>query len=122
MKKSENLLKILETRLDNVVYRLGFADSRSQARVLVNHGHFNINDKKVNIPSFNLKPGDVIKIKAVQRNKPFAKLAEKLKTKEIPGWLNLDLKDLSAKVLHQPKKENFEMKINIPMIVEFYSQ
>src|SRR3989338_10445290 len=108
----ENLLKILETRLDNVVYRLGFADSRSQARVLVNHGHFNINDKKVNIPSFNLKPGDVIKIKAVQRNKPFAKLAEKLKTKEIPGWLNLDLKDLSAKVLHQPKKENFEMKIN----------
>lgn len=119
----ENLMKILETRLDNVIYRLGFASSRSEARVLTNHGHFKVNDVKVNIPSFNVKTGDIIKIKQSSRNsKRFANLSEKLKKVEIPGWLNLDLKDLSAKVLNQPTKENFESKINSQMIVEFYSK
>jgi len=119
----ENLMKILETRLDNVIYRLGFASSRAQARVLTNHGHFRVNDAKVNIPSFNVKTGDIIKIKQSSRkSKAFAGLSEKLKKVEIPGWLNLDTKDLSAKVLHQPAKENFESKINSQMIVEFYSK
>ena len=119
----ENLMKILETRLDNVIYRLGFADSRASARTYVNHGHFTVNGGKVNIPSFNVKTGDIIKIKkSSQTSKQFSNLAEKLKKKEIPGWLNLDLKDFGAKVLHQPSKEFFELKINTPMIVEFYSR
>lgn len=119
----ENLMKLLETRLDNVIYRLGFAKSRAQARVLTNHGHFTINGSKVNIPSFIVKTGDIIKIKkSSATSKQFANLNENLKKIEIPGWLNLDVKDLSAKVLHQPSKENFEQKINSQMIVEFYSK
>lgn len=119
----ENLLKILETRLDNVAYRLGFADSRAQARTLVSHGHFNVNGKKVNIPSYNVKVGDIIKVKESSRkSKQFSILSEKIKKIEVPGWLNLDVKEFSAKVLHLPAKENFEMKINAPMIVEFYSR
>ncbi|MFH0955864.1 MAG: 30S ribosomal protein S4 [Candidatus Falkowbacteria bacterium] len=119
----ENLMKILETRLDNVIYRLGFAPSRAEARVLVSHGHFRVNDVKVNIPSFNVKTGDIIKIRQSSRkSKRFADLSGKLKKLEIPGWLNLDIKDLSAKVLNQPTKENFESKINSQMIVEFYSK
>ncbi len=119
----ENLMKILETRLDNVIYRLGFAKSRAQARILTNHGHFTVNGTKVNIPSFSVKTGDIIKIKkSSAASKQFANLAENLKKIEIPGWLNLDAKDLSAKVLHNPSKENFESKINSQMIVEFYSK
>lgn len=119
----ENLMKILETRLDNVIYRLGFASSRAEARVLINHGHFRINSVKVNIPSFNVKTGDIISIRqSVRKSKPFNNLQEKLKKMEIPGWLNLDLKNLNVKVLHQPAKENFEAKINSQVIVEFYSK
>jgi small subunit ribosomal protein S4 len=119
----ENLLKILETRLDNVIYRLGLAVSRSEARSLVSHGHFKVNDKKVNIPSFNVKTGDIIKVKESSRTgKRFSNISERLKKVEIPGWLNLEVKDLSAKVLHQPTKENFELKANTQMIVEFYSR
>ena len=119
----ENLMQILETRLDNTVYRLGFAPSRAQARTLTAHGHFIVNDKKVNIPSFTVKTGDIIKIKpASRRGKNFADLAERLKKQEAPGWLNLDLKELSGKVLHAPQKENFETKINTQLIVEFYSK
>ena len=119
----ENLMKILESRLDNVIYRLGIAASRAQARTLVNHGHFQVNGKKVNIPSFNVKTGQIIKIKpSSQTSKQFNNLAEKIKKTEVPGWLNWDIKDLSAKILHQPGKENFESKINTQMIVEFYSR
>lgn len=119
----ENLLKILETRLDNVIYRLGLAVSRAQARTLVAHGHFKVNDKKVNIPSFSVKTGDIIKIKEASRqSRQFANLADKLKTIVIPGWLYFENKDFSAKVLHLPAKENFELNINVPIIVEFYSR
>ncbi len=119
----ENLLKALETRLDNVIYRLSFAFSRSQARQLVNHGHFTVNDKKVNIPSYQVKSGDVIKIRlSSQKNKAFNNLSEKLKKAEVPGWLNLNQKELTGKVLHQPSKDDVEMKINKQMIVEFYSR
>lgn len=119
----ENLLKILESRLDNVIYRLELAKSRAQARVLITHGHFTVNDKKINIPSYIVKTGDIIKIKPSSRNgRQFADIAERLKKIEVPGWLNFNVKDLSAKVLHQPGKENLEMKINTQMIVEFYSR
>jgi len=119
----ENLMKILETRLDNAVYRLGFAQSRAQARTLVAHGHFTVDDVKVNIPSYNLKTGQIIKIKPASRtSKQFSNLSERLKKIEAPGWLNLEIKDFSAKMLHQPAKENFEANVNTQMIVEFYSR
>ena len=119
----ENLLKLLEKRLDNVVYRLGLASSRSQARQLVSYGHLVVNGKKVNIPSYQVKTGDIVKIKeSSKKNKIFGSLSEKLKKTEVPGWLNFDYKELTAKVLHDPAKENFEMSINTPMIVEFYSR
>ncbi len=119
----ENLLKLLELRFDNVVYRLGFADSRKQARQLVGHGHFNINGRKVNIPSYIMKEGDVIEIKERSKNfKHFKELAEKIKKHQAPGWLNLDAKSLSGKVLHQPGVKDIQTNINAQMIVEYYSR
>lgn len=119
----ENLLKILETRLDNVIYKLGIANSRSEGRVLVSYGHFKVNDKIINIPSYNVRPGDIIKINEASRNiKMFSNLSEKLKTRETPGWLNFDIKNFSAKALHEPKKDSFEMIIRPQMIIEFYSR
>ena len=119
----ENLLKMLETRLDNTVYLLGFADSRGHARQLINHGHFTVSGKKINIPSYQVEPGDIIKIKKNSvKVKAFSNLGEKFKKQEAPGWLNIDIKDLAGKVLHQPKKGDLNMKINTQMIVEFYSR
>ncbi len=119
----DNLFKLLELRLDNVIFRLGLASSRGQARQLVNHAHITINDKKVNIPSYSLKTGDVIKINKSSLNNKFFKEAEaRLKNAEIPGWLNFDIKAMEAKVLHEPSKEDINTKINAQMIVEFYSK
>lgn len=122
----ENLLKLLEMRLDNTVYRLGLATSRARARQLVSHGHLLVNDRRVNIPSFQVKAGDVVKIKKKSQNqKPFRELVEKLSGQEkldIPGWLNFDKKELSGKVLHQPTKNDIQTNINTQMIVEFYSK
>lgn len=119
----ENLLRLLETRFDNTVYRLGFADSRNQARQFINHGHFTINGKKVDIPSYQVRTGDIIAIKKSSKdNKIFKNLSNKLKKAEIKGWLNLDIAEFSGKVLHAPKKDDLETKINTPMIVEFYSK
>jgi small subunit ribosomal protein S4 len=119
----ENFLKFLEMRLDNAVYRLNFAQSRSQARQLVNHGHFTVNGRKVNIPSYNLKAGDVI---AIKENKAHAKifngLKERLKNKEIPGWLNIDMEKLTAKVLQKPDTNVIKPNFNIQMIIEYYSR
>ncbi len=119
----ENLLKILETRFDNVIYRLGFASSRAQARELVNHRHFNINDVNVDIPSYQVKTGDIIKLKKTSENKKiFKNIKDKLKKTSVPGWLNLNIDDLSAKTLHLPGKNDVESKINTQVIVEFYSK
>jgi len=119
----ENFLKLLETRLDNAVYRLGFADTRFQARSMINHGHITINGKKVDIPSHRVKTGDIIAIKeSSKKDKPFANLPEKLKKATLPSWLNLDINNLSAKVLHDPIREDAEQKINTQLIVEFYSR
>jgi small subunit ribosomal protein S4 len=115
-------LKLLERRLDNVVYRAGFASSRAQARQMVNHGLFFVNDKKVNIPSYSVKPGDVIKIKSNKKNsKIFSDLAEKSKNKEVPGWIHFD-KNLSAKILHQPGIEAINPNFNTQIIVKYYSR
>lgn len=118
-----NLLVSLETRLDNLVYRGGLASSRYQARQLVNHGHFLVNNKKVDIPSYQVKEGDVIKIKdKSKRSKHFKTIKEKIKQIETPGWLNLDSEDMVIKVLHNPKKEDLDkVNFNTQMIIEHYS-
>lgn len=120
-----NFLRSLEMRLDNVVYRAGFASSRSQARQIVNHGHLTVDDKKVDIPSFQVKIGQVIKVKkSCQKNKYFRDLPEKLKTlaPEQKSWLASDTKDLSVKVLHEPRQQDLPSNIKTYMIIEFYSK
>ena len=122
----ENLLKLLETRLDNVVFRLGIATSRIQARQFVGHGHIRVNDKKVDIPSFQVKQGDVVRVKSSSKKyKYFRELLEKLtKTKNATalGWLNFESKELSGKVLHQPSLKDINTNINTQMIIEHYSK
>jgi len=119
----ENLLKMLETRFDNVIYRIGFASSRAQAREMVNHRHFTINGKGVDIPSYQVKTGDVVQIKKASANKKmFKNIKDRLKKVSAPGWLNLNIDDLSAKMLHLPGKDEVELKINTQIIVEFYSK
>lgn len=119
----DNFIKLLETRFDNVVYRIGLGESRNQARQMINHGHFMINGEKVNIPSFHVKTGDEIAIKVNKREaKLFKNMEDKLKKKEVPGWLNLDLKKLTAKVLHKPNVKEMRPNFNIQMIIEYYSR
>ncbi|MBI4812138.1 30S ribosomal protein S4 [Candidatus Falkowbacteria bacterium] len=122
----ENFFKLLETRLDNAVYRAGFAKSREQARQLISHGHFTINNKKVNIPSYQLKIGDIVKIKeSGKRSKHFRDLIESFKLRKIeaPGWLSVDIKELAVKVSYSPNQKDIKnININPQMIVEFYSR
>jgi len=119
----ENLLSILESRLDNVVYRLGFAMSRAEARQLVRHGHFTVNGHKVDIPSYLVKPGEVITLKDSSRD------LEKIKTsvetnsfRQPPKWLDIDKNTLTAKVLALPAKEDIDLPIEEHLIVELYSK
>ncbi len=119
----ENFVKLLEQRFDNAIYRIGFASSRAQARQMVNHGLFTINDKKVNIPSYTLTAGDVIAVKSNKKNlKIFKNLSEKLKKKEIPGWINFDIKTMQAKILHLPDIKSVKPSFNVRVIVEYYSR
>ncbi len=119
----KNFLGLLESRLDNVIFRLGFATSRAQARQLVNHGHFMVDDHKVDIPSFIVKAGQVIKVRKKSEKSPyFRNITEALTRTERPGWLNLDPKTQVAKVLHLPKDEDLPPGINMQMIIEFYSK
>lgn len=118
-----NLIRLLENRLDNIVFRLGFSFSRAQARELVAHGHFLINNKKVNLPSYQMKIGDTIEIK--ERSKKsifFQDIAKKLKTKKCPSWLSLDIKSLKGKIESLPNEEEVEAGINWSKIIEFYSK
>ena len=120
---AETFIQLLETRLDNVIYRAGYATSRNQARQLVNHGLFTVNDRKADIPSFQLKSGDVVKIKSNKKNaKVFKDLKDKLKKAQVPGWINLNSEDLSIKVLHKPDVNAMQNNFNVQMIVEFYSR
>ena len=117
----EVLLQILETRLDNVIYRLGLAQSRPQARQLVSHGHVLVNDKTVTIPSYNVKIGDIVSLSAKTANLPFIKkLAEEKKEEKIPSWLSK--KATVGKVQSRPKREDLEADINEKLIVEYYSR
>jgi len=121
----DNFLAYLEMRLDNAVYRAGLAPSRAQARQLVNHGHFQVNDRKVDVPSYQVKIGQIIKIrKSSKANKYFRDLPERLKNfaSDQKSWLATDVKDLSVKVLHEPKQQDIPSNIKTHMIIEFYSK
>lgn len=119
----KNFLRALEMRLDNVVYRLGWATSRAAARQLVNHGHFTVDGRKADIPSFSVKAGQTIRVKKSKMNNPyFRKAVEGLKKATRPSWLNLDVTDLSAKVLHEPKDADLPQNLNVQVIIEYYSK
>ncbi len=119
----ENLLQILESRLDNVIYRLGFAASRKEARQLVRHGHFQVNDKKVNIPSFLIKVGDVITIKEGSLDSPKIKeVLESAASHNAPEWLEVDLNKHSGKVKNLPIREQIDIPVQEHLIVELYSR
>jgi small subunit ribosomal protein S4 len=120
----ENLLASLERRLDNVVYRMGLGTSRAQARQLVRHGHLLVNGKKVNIPSFDAKPGDVIEVRESSKNNPTI-LAARDATAHAPApnWLEVDRDALRGRVLSQPKREELvQIQLNEQLIVELYSK
>ena len=119
----ENMLSILETRLDNTVYRMGMAASRKEARQLVLHGHFTLNGKKVTIPSLLLKVGDVIAVKEASRSSEKIKaLSETLASVVAPKWLEVNANDLSAKVVALPAREDIDFPFTEQLIVEHYSK
>lgn len=119
----ENLLVLLERRLDNAVYRMGLAESHKEARQLVLHAHFTLNGKKVNIPSILVKPGDVISVKESSRSSDkFKALAEALESKTAPKWLDVNKAGLSAKVVAFPAREDIDFEFNEQLIVELYSK
>ena len=119
----DNLLKLLEMRLDNVVFRLGFAQTRAQARQLVSHGFFEINEKRVDIPSYSLKVGDVVVVRQNKRKSKYIEQAqEKIKSFQTQEWLQLDAGKLSGKILTAPTPEITGNTINTQLIVEHYSR
>jgi small subunit ribosomal protein S4 len=119
----ENLLKLLESRLDNVVYRLGFGKSHRHARQLVVHGHILVNGKKVNRPSYLVKPGDVIEVKEKSRDIPQIKEGMELAQRRgIPSWLELDPENFKGVVKAEPTREEIEIPIEEHLIVELYSK
>ena len=119
----ENLICLLERRLDNVVYRMGFASSHKEARQLVLHGHFTLNGKKVNIPSLIIKAGDVVAVKETSRaSTKFKALAEAAATANAPKWLEVKADDMRATVLNLPAREDVDFDFNEQLIVEFYSK
>lgn len=119
----ENLLRLLETRLDNVVYRLGFAASRDQARQLVNHGHFTLNGRKTDIPSARVKQGDLVAVRESSRkNGYFDAIAADLARQSVPGWLTLDAPNLTGRILRLPDRSDIDTKVQEQIIVEYYSR
>ncbi len=122
-KTSENLLQVLEMRLDNLVYRLGFADSRAQARQLVCHGHFAVNGRKTDIPSFIAKPNDVISVRERSKGLEYFKTrALLLEQKGVPVWLRLDTNEMSGRVITLPSRTDLELPFEEQMVVEFYQR
>jgi len=118
-----NLLQILESRLDNIVYRLGFAGSRAQARQLVTHGHFAVNDKKTDIPSYLVQPGDEIAVRGKSKqNAYFESVAQEMEHRFVQAWLSVDISTLSGRVLALPSREEIEAPLNEQVITEYYSR
>jgi small subunit ribosomal protein S4 len=118
-----NLLQILESRLDNVVYRLGYADSRAQARLLVTHGHFSVNGRRTDVPSMLVSLNDVISVREESRRRSYFKeLPEVAEDKNIPAWLDRDPKSLSGRVLRLPERSEIDGNLQEQLIVEYYSR
>jgi small subunit ribosomal protein S4 len=118
----ENLLQLLERRLDNVVYRAGMAASRAQARQLVNHGHFLVNGKKVDIPSYTVKRDDVITVRARSKEMEHFKAVREGSSRILPKWLSLNADELTATVSALPARDDVDFSLQENMIVEFYSR
>jgi small subunit ribosomal protein S4 len=119
----ETLLQLLERRLDNVVYRIGYATSRPQARQLVRHGHFTVNGRKVDIPSFSVKPGDVVSVRQSSRkNASILHAVEEVKGRGVPEWLQANAEAMEAKVSSIPTREQINLPVQEQLIVELYSK
>jgi small subunit ribosomal protein S4 len=119
----ENLLRMLEMRLDNVVYRMGLATSRAQARQLVGHGHFAVNGKPTNIPSFATKVGDRIEVRESRRGREiFKTVTETIKSAQIPEWVSVDGGKLTGTILAEPVREQMPPEFNEQLVVEYYSR
>jgi small subunit ribosomal protein S4 len=119
----ENLLSLLERRLDNVVHRLGFSGSRAQARQLVRHGHVRVNGKKVNVPSYVVVAGAVVSVKERSKTNPLiAGAVETAKGRGVPAWLELNASEFQGKVVALPKREDVALQVNEKLIVELYSK
>lgn len=119
----ENLLAVLESRLDNIVYRLGLADSRAQARQLVQHGHFTVNGRKTNIPSFLVRPNDVVGVRPESRRaKYFKERKDLLGKRAVPAWLSFDEETMDGRVLVLPTRQEIDVPVQEQLIVEFYSR
>ena len=118
----ENMLSLLERRLDNVIYRMGIGASRSQARQLVTHGHFVVNGKKVNIASYILKAGDEIAVKENKRDNAFFAEVKQMKVANMPKWLEFNPETLTGKVIALPEREDIDAQIKEHLIVELYSK
>ncbi len=122
-KTGEVLLQILETRLDNVVYRLGYGASRAQARMLITHGAFEVNGQKVDIPSYLVKAGDVISVREIRKDNGFIKLnVEENSARPVPEWLQKDAQNLNGKVVRLPVREDVDIPVEEHLIVELYSK
>ena len=119
----ENIIKLLERRLDNVVFRMGMAKTRREARQLVRHNHFRVNGKKVDIPSLLLKAGDVVSVKDRSRSSAkFKELAELAETRLSPSWLEVDRENLTATLKQLPIREELDYEVNEQLVVELYSK
>lgn len=119
----ENLMILLERRLDNVVYRMGFADSRSQARQLVNHGHITVNGRKVDIPSYFVTAGQTVAVKTESMSTTYFKnLQETINSKAVASWITLDRSKLEAKIMALPSANEIDAKLNAAAVVEYYSR
>ena len=119
----ETLLQLLETRLDNVVYRIGFATTRPFARQLVSHGHVRVNGRKVNVASFNVKPGDVIEVKAIAASQAIvSKSLESAQIRPVPEWISFNRDAMRAQMMRLPTRQDIQPIANEQMVVEFYSR
>jgi small subunit ribosomal protein S4 len=119
----EHLLRLLELRLDNVVYRLGFASSRDQARQFITHGHFAVNGGAVSIPSYGLKKGDVVSVRQGRGERvPFKEAGDALKSANVPEWLRTDATKLAGHVVAEPRREQMPSDFNEQLVVEYYSR
>ena len=117
------LLQILESRLDNVVYRLGYASSRAQSRQLVNHGHFLVNGRRTNVPSMQIKPGDMIEVREGSQNKTLIKdLFAMAEERSAPDWVTRDIKNMSGGINRLPERSEIDANLNEQRIVEYYSR